>query len=125
MWLRWECGAAWQARRSVDHLPTQCCSAAILAAARLTFSTLRCGPLFQCECPLPTADPHPTHSHPHPTRAHPHPHPHAGDLLRALRCGHRFHCECVDRWLLSATDYSRPPACPMCNAELTAEPRQG
>lgn len=46
----------------------------------------------------------------------------AGDVLRALPCGHRFHLECIDRWLLSSTDYSRPPACPMCNAELVAPP---
>ena len=38
------------------------------------------------------------------------------DVLRVLRCGHRFHLECIDRWLLSSTDYSRPPACPICNA---------
>ncbi|KAL4440345.1 hypothetical protein ABPG75_003346 [Micractinium tetrahymenae] len=42
----------------------------------------------------------------------------AGDVLRLLHCGHRFHLECIDRWLLSSTDYSRPPACPICNAEL-------
>ena len=42
----------------------------------------------------------------------------AGDVLRVLRCRHRFHLECVDRWLLSSTDYSRPPACPMCNTQL-------
>eukprot|EP00887_Chlorella_sp_A99_P002261 scaffold10.g2261.t1 len=43
----------------------------------------------------------------------------SGDLLRVLRCNHRFHCECIDRWLLASTDYSRPPACPMCSAELS------
>ena len=42
----------------------------------------------------------------------------AGDVLRVLRCRHRFHLECVDRWLLSSQDYSRPPACPMCNTQL-------
>jgi hypothetical protein len=42
----------------------------------------------------------------------------AGDVLRALPCGHRYHLECVDRWFLSSTDYSRPAACPMCNAPL-------
>ena len=31
---------------------------------------------------------------------------------------HRFHIECVDRWLMSSTDYSRDPACPCCNAVL-------
>ncbi|MEW5304085.1 MAG: hypothetical protein WDW36_006719 [Sanguina aurantia] len=42
-----------------------------------------------------------------------------GDLLRVLGCGHRMHVECVDQWLLrSATDYSRQPACPLCNALL-------
>ncbi|GAB4814091.1 hypothetical protein N2152v2_001137 [Parachlorella kessleri] len=44
----------------------------------------------------------------------------SGDVLRALPCGHRFHLECIDKWLLSSTDYSRPPACPMCNAEVAA-----
>lgn len=44
----------------------------------------------------------------------------ADDVLRVLRCGHRFHLECIDRWLLSSTDYSRPPACPMCNKALDA-----
>ena len=42
----------------------------------------------------------------------------ADDVLRVLKCGHRFHLECIDRWLLSSTDYSRPPACPCCNKEL-------
>ena len=41
-----------------------------------------------------------------------------GDVLRILPCKHRYHLECVDRWFLSSTDYSRPPACPMCNHEL-------
>ncbi|GAX83698.1 hypothetical protein CEUSTIGMA_g11123.t1 [Chlamydomonas eustigma] len=41
----------------------------------------------------------------------------SGDILRILKCRHKFHIECVDKWLL-ACDYSRPPACPMCNAEL-------
>ncbi|KAL4429019.1 hypothetical protein ABPG77_006058 [Micractinium sp. CCAP 211/92] len=48
-----------------------------------------------------------------------------GDVLRLLGCGHRFHLECIDRWLLSSTDYSRPPACPMCNAELEKPAAQG
>ncbi|KAG2432842.1 hypothetical protein HXX76_008575 [Chlamydomonas incerta] len=39
-------------------------------------------------------------------------------VLRVLRCGHRFHVECVDKWFLSATDYTREPACPLCNAPL-------
>ncbi|GFR40160.1 hypothetical protein Agub_g717 [Astrephomene gubernaculifera] len=39
-------------------------------------------------------------------------------VLRVLRCGHRFHVECVDKWFLSATDYTRAPACPLCNAPL-------
>jgi hypothetical protein len=26
--------------------------------------------------------------------------------------------ECIDRWLLSSTDYSRPAACPICNQPL-------
>eukprot|EP00877_Chromochloris_zofingiensis_P002401 jgi/Chrzof1/12161/Cz06g23110.t1 len=42
----------------------------------------------------------------------------SGDLVRVLPCKHRFHIECVDRWFLSAVDYSRAPACPLCNAEL-------
>lgn len=42
----------------------------------------------------------------------------SGDAVRVLPCRHRFHIECVDRWFLSSTDYSRAPACPMCNAEL-------
>jgi hypothetical protein len=41
----------------------------------------------------------------------------SGDILRIMKCRHKFHIECVDKWLL-ACDYSRPPACPMCNAEL-------
>lgn len=40
------------------------------------------------------------------------------DDLRILRCGHAFHIDCIDRWLFSATDYSREPACPLCNAPL-------
>jgi hypothetical protein len=44
----------------------------------------------------------------------------AGDVLRALRCGHRYHLECVDKWFLASVDYSRAPACPVCNAELAA-----
>ncbi|KAG2448884.1 hypothetical protein HYH02_006233 [Chlamydomonas schloesseri] len=39
-------------------------------------------------------------------------------VLRVLRCGHRFHVECVDKWFLSATDYTREPSCPLCNAPL-------
>ncbi|GIL45600.1 hypothetical protein Vafri_2806 [Volvox africanus] len=39
-------------------------------------------------------------------------------VLRVLRCGHRFHVECVDRWFMSSVDYSRQPACPLCNAPL-------
>ncbi|GIL72072.1 hypothetical protein Vretimale_518 [Volvox reticuliferus] len=39
-------------------------------------------------------------------------------VLRVLRCGHRFHVECVDRWFMSSTDYTREPACPLCNAPL-------
>ncbi|PNH09681.1 hypothetical protein TSOC_003693 [Tetrabaena socialis] len=52
-------------------------------------------------------------------------------VLRVLRCGHRFHVECVDKWFLSSTDYSRVPACPLCNAPLLdghrggAQPAQG
>lgn len=41
-----------------------------------------------------------------------------GDVLRVLKCRHRFHLECIDRWFLSSADYTRPPACPVCNAEL-------
>lgn len=42
----------------------------------------------------------------------------SGDMMRALPCGHRFHVECVDKWFLTATNYSRGPSCPMCNAPL-------
>ncbi|KAG2501059.1 hypothetical protein HYH03_000878 [Edaphochlamys debaryana] len=42
----------------------------------------------------------------------------AAVVLRVLRCGHRFHVECVDKWFLSATDYTRLPACPLCNTPL-------
>ena len=45
-------------------------------------------------------------------------------VLRVLRCGHRFHVECVDKWFLSATDYTREPACPLCNAPLILPLRQ-
>lgn len=45
----------------------------------------------------------------------------SGDTLRVLNCGHKFHVECIDRWFLSSTDYSRPAACPMCNAELKVQ----
>lgn len=38
--------------------------------------------------------------------------------VRVLPCHHRFHIECIDKWFLSSTDFSRPPACPLCNAEL-------
>lgn len=45
----------------------------------------------------------------------------SGDVVRRLPCSHRMHLVCLDRWLLtSASDYSRPPACPMCNSELPA-----
>lgn len=45
-----------------------------------------------------------------------------GDVLRVLPCKHKFHIECVDRWFLSAaSEYSRPPSCPMCNTELALE----
>ncbi|EFN53942.1 hypothetical protein CHLNCDRAFT_136184 [Chlorella variabilis] len=42
----------------------------------------------------------------------------SGDVLRVLPCGHRYHLECVDKWFLASTDYSRPPACPLCSAPL-------
>ncbi len=42
------------------------------------------------------------------------------EVLRVLRCGHRFHVECIDKWLVSACDYSRAPACPLCNAPILA-----
>ncbi|KXZ43241.1 hypothetical protein GPECTOR_96g707 [Gonium pectorale] len=45
-------------------------------------------------------------------------------VLRVLQCGHRFHVECVDKWFLSATDYTRTPACPLCNAPLLREQPQ-
>lgn len=45
----------------------------------------------------------------------------AGDVVRLLPCKHRYHIECVDRWFLSSTDYSRAPACPMCNGRLLPE----
>ena len=42
-----------------------------------------------------------------------------GDVLRVLPgCGHRYHIECLDKWALAATDFSRPPACPLCNKEI-------
>lgn len=40
----------------------------------------------------------------------------SGDSLRILPCKHQFHVDCVDRWLYSSIDYSRPSACPVCNA---------
>ena len=51
----------------------------------------------------------------------------SGDVLRRLTCGHKFHIECVDKWALSALDYSRDPACPVCNAAIIAgdSARQG
>jgi hypothetical protein len=42
----------------------------------------------------------------------------SGDAVRVLPCKHRFHIECIDKWFYSSTDYTRPPACPLCNAEL-------
>ncbi|KAF8065875.1 RNF133 [Scenedesmus sp. PABB004] len=41
-----------------------------------------------------------------------------GDAVRVLGCRHRYHIECLDRWALSAADYTREPACPLCNAPL-------
>lgn len=41
-----------------------------------------------------------------------------GDVVRVLPCKHRYHVECIDRWLLSSSDCSRLPACPLCNASL-------
>lgn len=43
----------------------------------------------------------------------------SGEVLRRLRCGHKYHLECIDRWFLSSLDYSRPVACPICNAPLS------
>ncbi|CAL5218562.1 g253 [Coccomyxa viridis] len=45
----------------------------------------------------------------------------SGEVLRRLRCGHKFHLECIDRWFLSSLDYSRPVACPICNAPLSQQ----
>ena len=42
----------------------------------------------------------------------------SGEVVRRLRCAHKFHLECIDRWFLSSTDYSRPVACPVCNAPI-------
>lgn len=44
------------------------------------------------------------------------------DPVRVLPCQHRYHLECIDKWLLSCTDFTRPPACPLCNAELIKHP---
>jgi len=41
-----------------------------------------------------------------------------GDAMRVLPCKHQFHIECVDQWFLTSTDYTRPPACPLCNQAL-------
>lgn len=41
-----------------------------------------------------------------------------GDVLRALGCTHEFHVECIDKWAISATDYSKPPECPICKAQI-------
>ena len=45
----------------------------------------------------------------------------SGDALRVLKCGHKYHVECIDKWLLSSTDYLRAPACPICSAPLVEE----
>lgn len=45
----------------------------------------------------------------------------SGDALRVLKCGHKYHVECIDRWLLSSTDYLRAPACPICSAPLVED----
>ncbi len=45
----------------------------------------------------------------------------SGDALRVLKCGHKYHVECIDKWLLSSTDYLRAPACPICSAALSTE----
>lgn len=45
----------------------------------------------------------------------------SGDALRVLKCGHKYHVECIDKWLLSSTDYLRAPACPICSAALIEE----
>jgi len=42
----------------------------------------------------------------------------AGDVLRTLPCRHCFHLECIDRWLFTAADYSRPVSCPLCNQAI-------
>ena len=41
-----------------------------------------------------------------------------GDAVRVLPCNHRFHLECVDKWALSAVDFSRAISCPICNAPI-------
>lgn len=45
----------------------------------------------------------------------------SGDAMRLLPCKHAYHIECIDQWFYKATDYSRPPSCPLCNAELNVQ----
>lgn len=40
------------------------------------------------------------------------------DVLRVLKCDHRFHIECVDRWIITSTDFSKPVECPLCKVQL-------
>ncbi|KAL3143946.1 hypothetical protein ABBQ32_003760 [Trebouxia sp. C0010 RCD-2024] len=45
----------------------------------------------------------------------------SGDALRVLKCGHKYHVECIDKWLLSSTDYLRAPTCPICSAAIVED----
>ena len=41
-----------------------------------------------------------------------------GDVVRVMPCQHRFHLECVDKWIMSALDFSRPTSCPICSTAV-------
>ena len=45
----------------------------------------------------------------------------SGNVLRRLSCCHKFHKGCLNKWALSALNYSRDPACPVCNAVIVGD----
>jgi len=45
----------------------------------------------------------------------------SGEVLRVLPCKHKYHSECIEKWFTTASQYTRSPACPYCNAPLFSD----